>query len=108
MGIMKVSLKRILTPIIACTASLAVIGCTDAQRAKIGGYGSPHHVELYSGGQKVREWVSSGKVDSEQESDGYYFNDMSTGKLIEVSGDVVITKLKNQAEAEELIKSLKY
>lgn len=67
--------------------------CTDAARSKIGGYGDEFKVEMYSGGQKVREWTSSGKVLSEQGSDGYYFNDKDSGKLIEVSGDVVITKL---------------
>jgi hypothetical protein len=72
---------------------ISLIGCTDAGRAKIGGYGDKFKVEMYSGGQKVREWTSTGKVLSEEGSDGYYFNDSETGKLIEVSGDVVITKL---------------
>ena len=72
---------------------IPLIGCTDAGRAKIGGYGDKFKVEMYSGGEKVREWTSSGKVLSEQGSDGYYFNDSESGKLIEVSGDVVITKL---------------
>lgn len=74
-------------------AMVTLIGCTDAGRAKFGGYGDKFKVELYSGGQKVREWTSSGKVLSESSSDGYYFNDSESGKLIEVSGDVVITKL---------------
>jgi len=72
--------------------SLFTISCTDAERAKLGGFGDKFKVEMYSGGQKVREWTSSGKVLSEDGSDGYYFNDSETGKLIEVSGDVVITK----------------
>jgi hypothetical protein len=72
---------------------ISLIGCTDAGRAKFGGYGDKFKVEMYSGGQKVREWTSTGKVLSEEGSDGYYFNDSETGKLIEVSGDVVITKL---------------
>jgi hypothetical protein len=37
-------------------------------------------------------WISSGKVQSEENSDGYYFNDKKTGKLIEVTGRMVITK----------------
>jgi hypothetical protein len=74
-------------------AALSIISCNDATMAKMGGYGDKFKVEMYSGGQKVREWISSGKVLSEEKSDGYYFNDMNTGKLIEVSGDVVITKL---------------
>lgn len=69
------------------------MGCTDASMAKLGGYGDEHRVEMYSGGEKVREWVSSGKVQSEENSDGYYFNDKASGMLIEVSGDVVITRI---------------
>lgn len=68
-------------------------GCTDATQSKIMGYGDQYKVEMYSGGQKVREWTSSGKVKSEANSDGYYFMDKETDKLIEVAGDVVITQL---------------
>ena len=74
-------------------AMLSFTGCTDATKAKFGGYGDEHRVEMYSGGEKVREWISSGKVQSEANSDGYYFNDKDTGALIEVSGDVVITRI---------------
>ena len=66
--------------------------CTDAIKAKMGGYGDDHKVEMYSGGKLVKEWVSTGKVQSESDSDGYYFNDKETGKLVEVSGDIVITR----------------
>jgi len=79
--------------LIILVIGIVSLSCTDAERSKIGGYGDKFKVEMYSGGQKVREWTSSGKVLSENGSDGYYFNDNETGKLIEVSGDVVITKL---------------
>lgn len=73
--------------------SLCLASCADATKAKIGGYGDDHKVEMYSGGEKIREWTSSGKVLSEADSDGYFFKEKDTGKLIEVSGDVVITRL---------------
>lgn len=80
--------------IVLCLIAVALVaGCTDATRSKLTGYGDQFKIEMYSGGVKVREWTSSGKVLSENGSDGYYFNDKSTGKLIEVSGDVVITEL---------------
>ena len=82
-------MKTLITLLVVATLA----SCTDAERAKFGGYGDKFKVEMYSGGQKVREWTSSGKVLSEDGSDGYYFNDADTGKLIEVAGDVVITKL---------------
>ena len=86
-------MKTKTTILIALLSASILTSCTDAFRSKLGGYGDEFKVEMYSGGQKVREWTSSGKVLSEQGSDGYYFNDKDSGKLIEVSGDVVITKL---------------
>ncbi|RLB65910.1 MAG: hypothetical protein DRH08_07340 [Deltaproteobacteria bacterium] len=80
-------------PLIVLALLATLAGCTDARRAKAGGYGDQHKVELYSGGMKVREWTSSGKVLSEEASDGYFFSDAETGALVEVSGDVVITRL---------------
>ena len=86
-------MKKITLAFMTAAVTLAICSCTDASRAKITGYGGEYKVEMYSGGQKVREWTASGKVISEQGSDGYYFNDKVTGKLIEVAGDIVITQL---------------
>lgn len=67
--------------------------CTDANRAKIGGLGDKFKVQLINcDGSITHEWLSSGKVSSEKNSDGYYFMDEKTGKLIEVSGTIIITK----------------
>jgi hypothetical protein len=75
--------------------SSLMISCTDAQRGKMLNYGNKFSVEMYSGGKLVRSWISSGKVKSEEGSDGYFFIDSQTGKLVEVSGDVVITNADN-------------
>ncbi len=73
--------------------ALTSMGCTDAKRAKIGGLGDQFKVEMINcDGTVAREWVSSGKVSSEANSDGYYFMDEKSGKLVEVTGRVVITK----------------
>lgn len=77
--------------------TLSLAACTDASRAKLGGYGSPHRVEIVSGGRVVRSYLSSGKVQSETQSDGYYFNDARTGELIEVAGPVIITQLSGSS-----------
>ena len=67
--------------------------CTDTQRSKIGGLGDEFKVEMINcDGTVARSWISSGKVSSESNSDGYYFKDKETGKLIEVTGRLVITK----------------
>lgn len=83
-------MKRIL---VACCL-LICVGCTDAFQAQMSAYGLNHHIELWSGGQKVKEWTSTGKVLSEQNSDGYYFCDKETGKLVRVTGDLVITPIE--------------
>ena len=63
--------------------------CTDATRAKLGGYGDTFTVKVVTC-DTVITYKSSGKVISESNSDGYYFNDAATGKLVEVSGNVII------------------
>ncbi len=65
-------------------------GCTDAARSQYAALGSKFTVTLYSDGVAVRTWVSTGKVMTEAESDGWYFTDEKTGKLVRVSGCVVV------------------
>lgn len=72
-------------------STIFMVSCTDAKQEKLFNYGNEFKIEMYSGGQLVRTWISTGKVNSEQGSDGYYFKDKATGKLVEVTGDVVIT-----------------
>jgi len=69
---------------------LVLCGCTSAERAQFGGYGSNYTITVYSGGEAVRTFTSSGKVLTEQESDGWYFSNAENGKLVRVSGTVVI------------------
>ena len=85
---------RLLLLIPSCIVLLlTTTGCTDADRAALNAYGDEHVVELYSGGQKVREWQSTGKVFSEENSDGFYFKDSDSGQLVRVTGNVVVTPL---------------
>ena len=74
---------------------VTLVSCTDATQAKLGGYGDRFAVEMINcDGTTGRRWISTGKVLSEEGSDGYYFLQEGTGTLIEVSGNVIITKLK--------------
>jgi len=76
--------------VIAILAIVTLGGCTSASRAKIGAMSKSHTITLYSGGKAVRTWKSTGIVVSEANSDGYNFQDSVSGKLVTVSGDVVI------------------
>ena len=74
--------------------SFSVLSCTDAQQAKIGAFGDTFKGELVNcDGTITHTWVSTGKVSNSENSDGYYFNDAKSGTLIEVSGNVIITRL---------------
>ena len=75
-------------------AAVFLAGCTDAQWSQLGAYGAKHHVELWSGGKMVKEWTSTGKVVTEEGSDGYYFRDQDSGRLVRVTGDLVITAIE--------------
>ncbi len=68
----------------------ALSGCTDADRANWTSLGSPGTVKCYSGGQPVYDGVSTGKIVTVKNSDGWQFKDAKTGKFIRVSGDCLI------------------
>jgi len=70
--------------------AVIVSGCTDARKASFLSFGKEHKVTMYNGGVLVREWISSGKVESMSQSDGWQFMDKATGKLVRVGGDVII------------------
>ena len=77
--------------LLICVIACCVLGgCFDAQRAQYSAIGSKFRVTLYSGGEAIRSWESTGKVLTETDSDGWYFTDAKTGKLVRLSGDVVI------------------
>ena len=50
-----------------------------------------HHFEIacYSGGQLVYQGDSEGQPSNENSSDGFYFTDNNTGKLVEVAGTCI-------------------
>lgn len=69
-------------------------GCSNATQSKIDAWGVPHHIKQFSGGKLVGEWDSTGAISNEEHSDGKFFQDAKTGKLVAVSGDLQITVIK--------------
>lgn len=69
---------------------LITFSCTDSMRADFGSYGKEHFIALYSGGEAVQTWISTGKVETMEGSDGWQFMDKKTKKLIRVSGNIII------------------
>jgi len=72
-------------------ATLTLFGCTDAQRQQVDSFGSKHHVTLYAAdGHVIKQWEATGNVSNETQSDGWFFRDEATGKLVEITGTIVI------------------
>lgn len=74
------------------TLALAAMlsACSDAQRAQWGSLGNPGDIVCYSGGKVIYQGRSTGKISTESQSDGWYFEDSETHRLVRVSGDCVI------------------
>lgn len=70
--------------------TLFAVSCTDAEISKITSLGSGADVKCYSGGVIIYDGRSTGKIRSEEHSDGYFFKDAKDGRLKEVSGNCVI------------------
>ena len=85
--------KNIIISVIALITLFGSVGCTDATRANIKAIGQEHRIRMFSGGELVAEWTSTGKVTSLRESDGWQFMDKETGRLVRVGGDVIIEVL---------------
>lgn len=75
---------------IAATAVLSLAACTDAKMKQFTSLGSPGEIVCYSGALEIYRGKSTGKIATEQGSDGWFFQEEGTGKLIRVSGACVI------------------
>lgn len=82
-------MKQVLAVAVAVVALSMMTSCTDATMSKVGGYGDTFTVKVL-GPDTVITYHSTGKVISEEHSDGYYFTNAATGKLVEVSGNIII------------------
>ena len=72
------------------TLFMLLIACTDTDIAQLTAIGEPGHVTCYSGGEVIFEGDSTGKIATEEQSDGWKFMDAATGRLVRVSGDCLI------------------
>lgn len=79
--------------LIMLIAVFMLAGCTDALWDKTFSFGEARKIECYSGGKLVYSGISTGKISNERSSDGYFFRDSANQKLMEVSGDCILTSL---------------
>lgn len=81
--------------ILSLSMCLLMCSCSDADKAVYNNLGQSAKVKVYSGGKLIYVGVSTGKIENESGSDGYYFNDKCApegDRLVEVSGQVIITR----------------
>jgi hypothetical protein len=77
--------------IILVVLALLLTGCKDSDVAQLKSLGSRHHIRQFGcDGRVINEWWSTGNVSNESQSDGWYFEDEKTHKLVEVTGILVI------------------
>lgn len=70
---------------------LIAFGCKDADVSQLESLGSKHRVTMFGcDGKVIGQWEATGNVSNEDHSDGWYFKDAKTGKLVEVTGTLVI------------------
>jgi len=69
---------------------VTLASCTDARFAQITSIGSAAHIRCYSGSLLIYEGDSTGKVATERNSDGWFFKDAKSGKLMRISGSCVV------------------
>ena len=70
---------------------VSLASCKDAETAQLSSLGKPHIITMYGcDGRIIRQWESTGSVSNEDKSDGWYFEDAATHKLVEVTGPIVI------------------
>ena len=71
--------------------TLSFTACKDSSKAQFNALGKKHTIKQYTCDGKVfNQWESTGNVSNEANSDGWYFEDAKTGKLVEVTGSIVI------------------
>lgn len=72
--------------------ALTFVSCKDATQAQFAALNKPHIIKQYGcDGKSINEWESTGSVSNEEHSDGWYFCDVKTMKLVEVTGTIAIT-----------------
>jgi len=84
--------------IITALAVSFLVGCSDAVLDRNFTYGVSFRVTLWSGGQPVKTYISTGRVETEEGSDGWFFKDKQTGGFVRVSGTVTVEEIVGESK----------
>lgn len=75
--------------IMVAALAVALVGCTDAEVSSFTALGDKATITCWSGGQKVYENVSTGKV-MQLDGDGISFRAASTDKYVRAFADCIV------------------
>jgi hypothetical protein len=76
--------------ILLILSALVLTSCSDADQGSFNALGKNRNVKCYSGGVLIYEGSTTGKIENEENSDGYYFTD-TTGNYIEINANCIFT-----------------
>jgi hypothetical protein len=79
-------MKRIITLVIV----LGLAGCTDASKSRIASYGESGTVVCYSGGTKIYEGKSTGKIEANSNLAGVEFREIGTNRFVRTTADCMV------------------
>lgn len=71
-------------------AGTLIASCSDATKGSMMALGKGRSVKCYSGGVLIYEGKTTGKINNEEDSDGYYFTD-TNGTYIEINANCILT-----------------
>jgi hypothetical protein len=87
----KQRMRQLILLVFFITFILCLFGCKDSTMQQLKSLGSRHKVTQYGcDGKAIGEWIATGNVSNETNSDGWFFKDEKTDKLVEVTGTIRI------------------
>lgn len=75
---------------VLCSFLMVLSSCSDATKGAFSSLGKSRNVRCFSGGVEVYTGKTTGKIQNENNSDGYYFTD-TKGTYVETNMDCLIT-----------------
>jgi hypothetical protein len=67
---------------------LIATSCSDATKGSFSALGKSRIVKCYSGGVEIYSGITTGKIENESHSDGYFFTD-TNGEYIEINANCI-------------------
>lgn len=83
-------MKNVSKLMVVFLAVMALTACTDATVAMYGSYGESSTITCYSGGDKVFEDTSTGKV-QQIDGDGLTYKSAKNGQYVRAYADCIVT-----------------